>query len=524
LERRDTSVFFIPLLAAMALFYPSATRQSMSEPTSGFISAATGNQASRLQDKTTQKEEWSGGRKAVQRFFRPLDDGGDKPVWDDESDPQDHATLNFLIVTIPDPIDSGLPHAFDRYMLAIRQAVQIEPYFLYRFNLPWQDCFSGANSDEGKNPSGGSPAGDVTEQKKKDCDSHRYLKEPGFLLLSNPNGKTTDEGASDRSKTDLLLVYLVGETTALGIHKTALIAALSEISWFCGWHEIDDDPIRRVANHSPTCLKSEGGNPATATAPDPTHDKAVGTLNILGPSYSGSAQSLDLALSYWLATIPVKPAVKLISGSATAITDSNKPEQSDFYHTRKKLGDRFTFQSMQIPDSVSEEKFCEYLMSSGAKQPINIAMLRESGTVYGEAGLEVTGRCAGTIKKTVLPYPLNISQLRAASEKLRQTQEEATPQPQLSSKALPLADSLQDAGLRRDIPPFSRADSVTAEQVLAGLLSTISREHYKYVGILATDVRNTMFLAQEVREHSPGSVLFTYGGELLYLHPEINST
>jgi hypothetical protein len=56
------------------------------------------------------------------------------------------------------------------------------------------------------------------------------------------------------------------------------------------------------------------------------------------------------------------------------------------------------------------------------------------------------------------------------------------------------------------------------------ILSTISREHYKYVGIIATDIRDTMFLAQEVREHSPDTVLFTFGADLLFLHPEINQT
>ena len=128
------------------------------------------------------------------------------------------------------------------------------------------------------------------------------------------------------------------------------------------------------------------------------------------------------------------------------------------------------------------------------------------------------------VEETIIPYPLNVSQLRVASEKQKQSEEQSTPQPQISSKPLPLKTALASDSQRRDIMPFSDARSVTAEQVMASLLSTISHEHYKYIGILATDIRDTMFLAEEVHEHSPGSILYTYNTELLYLHNEINSS
>src|SRR5262249_36754226 len=135
-----------------------------------------------------------------------------------------------------------------------------------------------------------------------------------------------------------------------------------------------------------------------------------------------------------------------------------------------------------------------------------------------------TDPCEGILDERTIPYPLNVSQLRAASEKQKQSQEESAPQPQISSKALPLKKALASDSQRRDILPFSDAGSVTAEQIMANLLSTISHEHYKYVGVVATDIRDTMFLAEEVHEHSPGSILYTYNTELLYLHDEINSS
>jgi len=110
MNRRGTSVF-VPLLAAMALFYPVAIRRRVSEPASPFSRPATANTGSKLPGNTpNKKEEWSRGGNAVRRFFKVPIDKDDKYLWDKDkkADVLEGATLNFLIVTIPDPIDSGL--------------------------------------------------------------------------------------------------------------------------------------------------------------------------------------------------------------------------------------------------------------------------------------------------------------------------------------------------------------------------------------------------------------------------------
>ena len=58
---------------------------------------------------------------------------------------------------------------------------------------------------------------------------------------------------------------------------------------------------------------------------------------------------------------------------------------------------------------------------------------------------------------------------------------------------------------------------------LSNLLSTIAREQYSYVGIVATDVRDVTFLAHEVRQHCPATVLFTLNSDLLYAYPDVNT-
>lgn len=59
---------------------------------------------------------------------------------------------------------------------------------------------------------------------------------------------------------------------------------------------------------------------------------------------------------------------------------------------------------------------------------------------------------------------------------------------------------------------------------LANLLGTIAREGIRYVGILATDVKDKLFLAKEVRDFAPDVVLFTFDNNLLYAHPQYTQT
>jgi len=430
-DRSRTSVLYIPLLAALAVLYPVVGRRSgsNSEPALAFPSG--NNQPA---NTATEEEEWSRGRRAVRRFFNPLIDKKNESQPTSNSVVLDRASLNFLVVTIPDPNDSGLPHAFDRYMTSIRMALQAPPqsYFLNRFNLPWLDCLSGGNADDRVVSHPGNNPAEKTGTKAKDCDDRRYLREPGFLLLSNPTGEGKEPDTSDghtamswdTNKVDLLLVYLVGESPALGIRKKPLLLALDEISWFCGWRRNrgddeagDKDPIARIAKRSPTC------NSPRQTDRGSEHNSSLrsgqGTLSILGPSYSGSAQSLDLTLRYWLDTLEVLPRVNVISGSATSI--KYKSKEADFYFAHDKLGEQFQFHSMLIPDDVASDRLCEFLQSKSWQRPLKVAMLREGGTVYGaeenpaseDPGAGKKSNCPD-VEITRIPYPLHISQLRAS--------------------------------------------------------------------------------------------------------------
>ena len=89
----------------MALLFPAATRKGSSESPSS--SHGSPNQKNANAVHTAGQEGWSSGRKAVRTFLDNPPNRGEASKWNQDRNPLRQAKLNFLIVTIPDPIDFG---------------------------------------------------------------------------------------------------------------------------------------------------------------------------------------------------------------------------------------------------------------------------------------------------------------------------------------------------------------------------------------------------------------------------------
>ncbi len=477
------------------------------------------------------------------------------PSWAPD-DPRRRTTIEFLIATVPDPVESGLPFMFDRSLSSIQAALQAGNYLpTGRFHLPWQDCLlrRGKSAADGDDSNDETKAGDdkkgvkhkndspAEEDDQKQCQKQRpFATEPGVVLFrrvrrrtgESPDANLGGKPAATQTavskavtpapdKTDdgpeLLLLYLVGETPVRGIQKRAMTAALNEVAFFCDW----------------------GSKKNTVSE---SQQEKCQEIRLLGPTFSGSAQSVDFALGSWLNS-PANAqtaTVRMVSGSATAVNAAIKPD-TDFpviqnYETKKnyeieKKKDRF-FHSMLAPSADSRCALFNYLQSTDPHFDTGkVALLSESTTVYGFTTTPATATtttttisCPDETKATSIPFPLHISQLRAAAEEVRQSQLPAAPQLVAPPPGLPLAKALEEVNQAKDsFSPFSPIDPLTSEQIISQLLATISRGRYRYVGITATDIRDTIFLAQEVHEHCPAAVLFAFNPDLLLLHPEVNS-
>jgi hypothetical protein len=461
MNNRNFGVLLIPLLAALAVVLPLTSGTNPPAATRTSVGEQTKVQASQKQEESTPLR---GAKKLLGNFLGK-----------DAVEPKELANyeLSFLIATVPDPIDSSLGYMFDRNAAAIQRAAEAAGYLLDRFDLPWAD-----KEDQEKRRDIDvadhmldrlrKPAADKKDEEK--LKGRRHQREAATILF---------RGYDNNKDPKLLLLFLVGETPTGGIHKTALKSAMEQVAAICGW------------GRKPHCDE----------------------FRMNAPTFSGSSDSLIEAFQRWrerkdLSSGPHR--FQLISGSATAISSEKKTYL-------KKLG--ASYLATVIEDEYSLKMFLNYLRSTAGASCREIAILTESGTGYGRQETLCPDKKEPML---TLTYPFHVSQLRSTAEKTRPAgKESATAPPSLRPQNLRL--SLEEGNEPKDlVPPFSSFDTFSVELVLSNILSTISRERIRYLGIFSTDIRDQIFLARKIREVAPNVVLFTFSAELIYLHTDVN--
>jgi hypothetical protein len=403
--------------------------------------------------------------------------------------------IEYLIATLPDPKDSSLDHQFDRALDAIRRAIESADFTFDRFWLPWDRSKTAA------------PPMLATDPKAAQM-ATRHLRDPGVILFRGSKSKR------------LLLLFLVGETPTGGIHRVAFQNAL---------RQIEELPSR-----------------IGSKAEEPAKEKP---LRILGPNFSGSADSLALLLKAWIRGLSPPPKVTIITGNATAINEDEFLKKIDT--------PGINYYSTILNSQQASDEFYKYLMdrdpqikslddagSAGAR----IALLSEVGTGYGQnirqkmkealrkfrekQALQDVKRnenqpSTGAAPKLDPPvlsltFPLHISQLRVEEAK-NPLRDNAANAPAAKDGNLPLPMGEAGAPGSKDTAPlFSSLETVTMELALREMLSVINRERIRYVGVWATDPQDRIFLIHEIRKHCPNAMIFMFATDLLYLHSESN--
>jgi len=537
--RRTNPAFLAPFIAILALVYPLAFSSYQATSSSDSDSKAL-DHASQLDRKATlsasqaetKPPEVHDAKRILSEFFGPTPVGhvsaGESPI-------RSLYELDFLIVTIPDPVNSRLPYLFDRNIGSIQRAAEADHYVLDRFDLPWVEEIRKKVPTKGDDKQ--------SESRQKDTEApHPFETSPGFILFRDPFPEHSADGAHARA----LLLFLVGETPTSGIHKQAITSALDQIAWLC----------RRPASPGmvpPPDFDWSASYPPEVPAPLPS---ACSSIKVLGPSFSGSAESLDFALHSWLESrAKARPVhFRILSGSATAVAYAEGVPGCLYQFPEESSS---TFESAVVRDTTALNELLLYLqLHRSTVHPFRVALLTEGNTAYGSSlsgairdpdAKRTADTRAGTEHSTPptpscpsnpivdvnnlpfplhnLPFPLHISRLRSESEKARrqrqQSSQQETPNP-VSSQSLPLPTEDDSGNAVDSIPPISQLDISSSELMLSNLLSTISHEQFNYVGIAATDVRDVIFLAREIREHSPSTVIFALNADLLYAHPEAN--
>jgi hypothetical protein len=403
----------------------------------------------------------------------------------------DAAAVRQIIATVPDPILSRLDYTYDRYLDAIQRALETDGYRLDRFDIQWMR-----------------PRNTLEAQLKEATGDEppAFARQPGLMLFRH------DQRAP-------LLVYLVGETPTGGVQKDAMTDALTQYAGLEGW-------LAGPATAPPATAPPE-------TAPPSCQGGVSGARRdvlVLGPSFSGSGESVGRALREWyLATRfdGVRPCARVISGAATAL-NYNSPIFSPDSQALEELD----LSTTVVPDFVARNTFIHYLTSAQGVSCRHIAVVTEANTAYGRHftdqdpqdysyALKYDDPCSRDV--LTLPFPLHIAELRGEAERARPARAQA-PTGLLAPARRNLPIGLTEGRIDRSVVAWaSDQEAATAELILSNLLATIAQEGIRYVGLFCTDVRDRIFLAREIQQRAPDVTLFTYTSDQLYLHTDYNA-
>jgi hypothetical protein len=320
-------------------------------------------------------------------------------------------------------------------------------------------------------------------------------------------------------RVDLLVVFVVGELPKRGLHHQAFAVA-ADLAW----------QIR-----------------------DPLDDG----LFVLGPQFSGTALSLRLALEGFVGRHPPPdppPQITVIAGAAT------DPGNHDLIAFGPRAGTgtgaavgapaaSATFEAMNVPVDQLQDMTLRAIRSrlgdtSPAGDSRQIAMLIETGTQWASnlsrppnnAGtvdavdLSSAGAGAGTgavddRAKSAAPglptfrFPLHISQLRVKREKSRQDGAVDTAIPTLRNTLELRLDRTRESA--DDLPAGSSLTPYMIEIMLHEQLIEIAREHFRFLGVAATDPTDLVFIVEEARKYCPGVQIFTLDSHALFSHPDL---
>jgi hypothetical protein len=413
--------------------------------------------------------------------------------------------VQFLIATVPQPSTPALRFSFDSTVDSIQKAAYHAGFVIEKSYLPWKrpdTAASGIKLADTIEASVDIPG--TVHLKIADKSSDRSHADPGIVLFRNDREPGPDaDGNKDGNAQSFLIVFLVGETPTTGVDKQQLMNALEQEAFMAGYPSTPGtEQLRRVL-------------PSVAV---PSKNQ----VRILGPSYSGSAFSLEVVLNTWLAANsiaawaseaspnkaqkcdPAHRFVRIVSGGASSIDLD-----------RQFKDPRMSFQATVVPDVFIKKQIDAYIKKAHG-QFGELAILTEADTSYGRKAARGLPEAKYKDRPLRLTFPLHISQLRTRFDTVGAGQSI----PSLTRRNVALPD---EGETHEDVVvEFSPRSVVYWDLVLDGMMQTLKREGIKFVYIVATDTDDLVFLAQQIRRNVPRVTLIASGDNLIFLHSDFN--
>ncbi|WP_147298531.1 hypothetical protein [Lysobacter soli] len=405
--------------------------------------------------------------------------------------PNARARVHAAVATAPDPWETRLGRSFDMEMAAMITAFQARGYVLDGFALAWHPRDAEA----------------ANTGRKSDADAGRDLHReiPGVMLFRR-------DGWRSGGDVEYYAVFLVGDSQTFGVEPAAFARAARCALLFNG---IGPDELQ--AARLVDC--------DLAAVPPGTRERG---LDIIGPSFSGSMQSMAVALGN-LCNGPCDERVRVTMLSPSASVGSNRAIVAHPFLARRDGEGTAPVEYHSLARNLATQVagLLGHLCRDEGIPVENVTILAEESTFGGEA-LRLARHdpsaigCGERLRISARQFPPNIASIRAEHSILRGAQREH------AEAALPATRRLLEldmggAEAASERPPVYQPSLTSRSDELMLYRGFDTMKVYRtpnVVVIVATDIRDRLFLLGEVRKALPGALPVMVELDFLAVHPD----
>lgn len=422
-------------------------------------------------------------------------------------------SIGLAIAIVPDPHVPRYRRLFDLEVQAITLGMLDDGYVLDRYAFPWNEDAKG-NSDDGA-------FGLMIFR----CDAWRDKQ----CTDSDRTGAGADDADQSPKATRMRAIYFVTDTATWGVSKSPLLCAAREINAQLTGVRSDRGACPKIASpklmparntvllNFPGKCRSTGGHPP---------------LVMLGPTFSGAMDSVGQQLKA-LREFGFSN-VCLVSGFTTVTSnDRATGRYPEISYARLSLDD-----GAKIFGLARLAKEFGYFDPDAKKPPPDapppdkpIAFLTEASTFgYGicnPSSTSLNGAALDWVKAfcanaRTLYFPAAIADIRYGLD--QQHEREQTKVQAAVKAALPSEHLTLDVGAENgsEFPENRQSKLTSASQQLAldHVLARLEQFNPRMVVVVATDVRDRLFLFDQLRQRLPKAMLVDLETDILLAHPD----
>lgn len=444
------------------------------------------------------------------------------------------AAIDLGVVIVPDPRVARYKRPYDLGLVAIELGMLKNGYVLDRFYLPWY----------GDTPADETPANINTEKPGPPryglmlfrCDAWRSN---GICTSPNVDGTT--------SSSRFRALYIVPDVSTTGVDARTFQCVVSRIA-----SQLPPAAVAQSQPERPQCLPWKDLQLASHTQSQPAvsllafpglcEGEFGSALVVLGPSFSGSVDSIGALSERLEATQTRISRICAISSSAS--------DSSNFLANARYRNLQFTSLALENNRKLAHlarlvaslTQWAPAAAASRLDATQQVAHLKNRVAILAEASTFGSGVCLGDLQTrdsadryrlfaralcdsaVYLYFPANIADVRYGLLQARAADDANSPfnlKLPTSTDHLPLQLGTENGS---EFPESRQSGltSVSAELALERGLDTLKELSPvpEIVIVVATDVRDRLFLFDEVRSRLPGALLIDLEADNLLAHPD----